>query len=76
MTTQPLKVLGQRIRERRESLGWTQEDLAARAEIDRSYIGGVERGERNLTFIVLCRLSRALKCDVAALTPDLPGASK
>jgi transcriptional regulator with XRE-family HTH domain len=67
-----LKNLGTRIREKRKAKGWTQEDLASAAEIDRSYIGGVERGERNLTFTVLCQICVALQCDVAALTAGLP----
>lgn len=67
-----LKTLGNRIRQRRRDLGWTQEGLADKAEIDRSYIGGVERGERNLTFTVLCQICAALDCDVAALTQGLP----
>ncbi|MEO5338776.1 MAG: helix-turn-helix domain-containing protein [Magnetospirillum sp. WYHS-4] len=67
-----LKLLGNRIRQRRHELGWTQEELADHAEIDRSYIGGVERGERNLTFTVLCQICAAFKCDVAALTHGLP----
>lgn len=50
MKTNVLEVLGDRIREKRKARGWTQEDLADNAGIDRSYIGGVERGERNLTF--------------------------
>ncbi len=50
----------------------TQEDLADASDIDRSYIGGVERGERNLTFTMLCKIANALKCDVASLTEDLP----
>ena len=50
-----------------------QEDLAHKAEIDRSYIGGVERGERNLTFKVLCAICAALECDVATLTNGIPG---
>lgn len=68
-----LDTLGQRIRERRATLGLTQEQLADAAVIDRSYIGGVERGERNLTFTMLCKIVAALNCDVAALTQDLPG---
>jgi len=71
-----LKTLGERIREKRKSLGWTQEELADYAGIDRSYIGGVERGERNLTFNVLCEICRALRCDVAALTKSIPGAKR
>lgn len=70
-----LKELGSRIREKRKELGWTQEELAAKAEIDRSYIGGVERGERNLTFTMLCDIAKSLGCDVATLTisvPELP----
>ena len=64
--------LGRRIRAARAALGFSQEGLANESEIDRSYIGGVERGERNLTFAVLCRIAVALRCDVAALTKDLP----
>jgi transcriptional regulator with XRE-family HTH domain len=71
-----LKTLGKRIREKRKTLEWTQEDLASAAQIDRSYIGGVERGERNLTFSVLCQISKALHCDVASLTLGLPELSK
>jgi transcriptional regulator with XRE-family HTH domain len=72
VSSTPLVVLGQRIRERRRSLGWTQEELADYAGIDRSYVGGVERGDRNLTFTVLCRLCVPLQCDVAELTIGLP----
>jgi transcriptional regulator with XRE-family HTH domain len=68
--------LGGRIRDRRKALGLTQEELAAKADIDRSYIGGVERGERNLTFQMLCSICEALTCDVAALTKGLPRALK
>lgn len=72
MKSQILQELGNRIREKRKTLGWTQEELASKADIDRSYIGGVERGERNLTFLVLCEICLALGCDVAALTQGLP----
>jgi transcriptional regulator with XRE-family HTH domain len=71
-----LKSLGERIREKRKTLGWTQEDLAESAEIDRSYIGGVERGQRNLTFSILCQICSALKCDIATLTYGLPPIKK
>ena len=64
--------LGGRIREKRKALGWSQEDLADNAGIDRSYVGGVERGERNLTFKLLCQICAALNCDVATLTHNLP----
>lgn len=70
----PLQILGQRIREMRKSKNFSQEDLAHESDIDRSYIGGVERGERNLSFDKLCQIAQALKCDVAALSKDLPEA--
>ena len=73
MERKVLEELGIRIRERRKVYGWTQEDLASKAGIDRSYIGGVERGERNLTFKMLCEICSALECDVAELTKGLPG---
>lgn len=72
MDTTVLEELGNRIREKRKARGWTQEKLADNAGIDRSYIGGVERGERNLTFKVLCLICEALRCDVAALTKGIP----
>jgi transcriptional regulator with XRE-family HTH domain len=68
----PLKVLGERIREMRKVKNFTQEDLAYESDIDRSYIGGVERGERNLSFDKLCQIAQALGCDVASLTKGLP----
>ena len=70
--TDDLKTLGERIRQTRKAKGLTQESLADKAKIDRSYVGGVERGERNLTFSMLCQLCIALGCDVAALTEGLP----
>jgi transcriptional regulator with XRE-family HTH domain len=39
--------------------------------IDRSYLGGVERGERNLTFGVLCAICAGLTCDLAAITKGI-----
>lgn len=64
--------LGNRIRAQRKRIGLTQEALALVANVDRSYYGAVERGERNVTFTVLCRLCIALQCDVAALTNNIP----
>ncbi len=64
--------MGQRIREMRKAKGFTQEELAHESEIDRSYIGGVERGERNLSFDKLCEIATALGCDVAAITKGIP----
>lgn len=56
-------------------MGMSQEGLAHAAGLDRSYVGRVERGEHNLTFVSLVRLARAMGCDVAALTIGLPTVS-
>jgi transcriptional regulator with XRE-family HTH domain len=67
-----LDILGQRIRAKRKELGMSQEGLANEAGLDRSYVGRIERGEDNLTFVSLVRLCRAMDCDVASLTTGLP----
>lgn len=55
-----LDILGQRIRAKRKELGMSQEGLANEAGLDRSYVGRIERGEHNLTFVSLVRLCRAM----------------
>lgn len=67
-----LDILGNRIRARRLELGLSQEGLANEAGLDRSYVGRIERGEHNLTFVSLVRLCRAMKCDVAQLAEEIP----
>lgn len=67
-----LDILGQRIRGARRELGMSQESLAHEAGLDRSYVGRVERGEHNLTFVSLVKIARALGRDVASLTGGLP----
>lgn len=55
-----LVALGAGIRKKRKSLGLSQEALALMTELDRSYVGGVERGEHNLSFVSLHKLCCAL----------------
>ena len=66
------QLLGQNIRLAREAKGWTQEELAEQGDLDRSYIGSIERGERNISFTTLLKLARALKVKLAQLMGDLP----
>lgn len=68
-----LKELGRRIRSMRKEIGFTQEQLAGESGLDRSYVGGIERGQRNITFTVLCQISKALNVDVAQITSGMPG---
>ena len=55
-----LKKLGRRIRFLRKSLGLSQEKLALKARVDRSYLGAVERGEQNVSYMTLRRIITAL----------------
>ncbi len=52
--------LGNTIRNLRIQQGFSQESLALAAELDRSYVGGIERGEHNLTIMNLLKISKAL----------------
>lgn len=61
---------GQRLRALRLAKGFTQEDLAVRADIDRTYVSSCERGKRNVTLDVLYRLSDALAVSPKDLVPD------
>ena len=56
----PKSAFGRRLRELRNLKGWSQETLAFEAELDRTYVGGVERGERNISLVNICRLAKAL----------------
>jgi len=62
-----LKRFGQRIRKLRRERGWSQEELAARCKLHRTYLGSVERGERNISVISLRRLARALRVSLSEL---------
>ena len=55
-----LVALGTAIRQKRTELGLSQEMLAADAELDRSYVGGIERGEHNLTVMNIKKIASAL----------------
>ncbi len=56
----PCVAFGTIVRHFREAAGLSQEEFAARAGIHRTYIGGIERGERNPTLLMIHRLSKAL----------------
>jgi transcriptional regulator with XRE-family HTH domain len=56
------KHFGDRVREIRKRKGFSQESLALACSLDRTYIGGVERGERNISLINIYKIAAALDC--------------
>lgn len=62
-----LRGLGWRVRQLREAKGWTQESLAGRAGLDRSYVAGIEAGLRNPSTKALAKLARALGVTLSGL---------
>lgn len=62
-----LRDLGHRIRRHREESGWTQEELGEKCELHRTFIGSVERGERNVSILNLRQIAKALRVPLAEL---------
>lgn len=66
-----LQHFGARVRAERERVGISQEALADLAGLHRTYVGGVERGERNVGLLNIIRLAGALRVSPATLLADL-----
>ena len=66
-----MRNLGGRVRECREKLEWTQEDLAERSGLDRSYIAGIEAGLRNPSAKALAKIARGLGLTLSGLVQNL-----
>ncbi|MEO0079971.1 MAG: helix-turn-helix transcriptional regulator [candidate division WOR-3 bacterium] len=60
MNDDTLARFGRRVRELRKKKGLSQEMLALNAGLDRTYVGSVERGERNISLINIVKLARAI----------------
>lgn len=58
---------GERVRSLRKAQGYSQEAFAVTCELDRTYMGGIERGERNLALRNIERIAQALDMTVAQL---------
>lgn len=65
-----LVALGEGIRRARVRNGTSQEGLALAAELDRSYVGGIERGEVNVALVNIVKLAAALGLSVEALMKE------
>ncbi len=54
-----LQKFGERIRSLRKEKGFSQEELGFQAKLDRTYIGGIERGERNPSLVNIAKIAKA-----------------
>ncbi|MBU3557199.1 helix-turn-helix transcriptional regulator [Polynucleobacter sp. Ross1-W9] len=63
----PLLLFGSNIARLRKEIGLSQEQLALESGLARSYMGGVERGQRNIALINICKLADALNIEPSEL---------
>lgn len=71
MSKNPKKKLGERIRTFRKQVGWSQEELAEACGLHRTYVGAVERGERNVSLINIVQFARALQVKPSDLVENI-----
>lgn len=64
------KDFGLKVRLRRYELGYTQEELAEKSDLHPTYVGSVERGERNIALENIIALAKALSCSPKELMPE------
>ncbi len=71
-----LKQFGEKVRAERLKQGISQEELAAKAGVHRTYIGMIERAEKNITLLNIAKISRALGLSISNLTQEYGTADK
>jgi transcriptional regulator with XRE-family HTH domain len=63
-------IVGRNVRRLRQQKGLTQEELAFEAKIDLTYMGGIERGKRNPSLMVMARIAQALSVSLVRLVAE------
>jgi transcriptional regulator with XRE-family HTH domain len=66
----PNAILARNLRALRKKRGWSQEEMAEECGLHRTYVGAIERGERNVTLDTLTRLAHALGVESAELISE------
>ena len=66
-----LEKFGEKVREERLKRGLSQEELATRAGVHRTYIGMIERGEKNITLLNIKKVAKALDLSIDKLLTNL-----
>ena len=67
MKKQILVKFGQKVRQERERQGLSQEELAVKAKVHRTYIGMIERAEKNITLVNIEKIAKALDLSIKQL---------
>jgi transcriptional regulator with XRE-family HTH domain len=62
---------GKSIRKRRQEIGVSQEEFADMSSLDRTYIGGIQRGERNASLVNVEKIAKAFRISLAELFRDV-----
>ncbi len=63
-------IFGNKVKEIRQELGISQEELSFRAELHRTYISSIELGKRNVSLVNIEKLAKALECEITDLFTD------
>lgn len=63
--TKILLLFGQRVRTIRKSKNLSQEELSYRSNVNRTYIGMIERGEKNITLLTMAKIAKALEINIS-----------
>lgn len=71
MNKSTLEKFGEKVRAERLSQGLSQEQLATKAGVHRTYIGMIERAEKNITLENISKVARALNLSISELTKEL-----
>ena len=72
MNYDPLNLFGLHLIQLRKGHGWSQERLALESGLARSYVGGIERGQRNIALVNICVLAETLGVEPCELLNFLP----
>lgn len=67
-----LKQFGDKVKKLRKAKGWSQEELAKKSGLHRTYIGSIERSERNVSLINIVRIAKALSASIDKLIAKKP----
>lgn len=76
MDYDPLELFGKRVVELRKAKGWSQEKLALESGLARSYVGGIERGQRNIALYNICVLAETLNVEPSEMLVFQSGPGK